>query len=289
LIVRPEKNIPSWRQQALVDFKPGVIRISVMDNGCGIKPEDLRKIFKAKQFSQVAEITKNTAGTGLGLVVTKLLCEKMGGDIRAFSQENIGTALTICFPAEVKADLEPLADYTLSASKDIDFTSKDIDLSAKDIEFSVRESYRALSSNSDKSQLQNAESSSRIMIVDDEYFIVSILEDFLKKLNFKNVIKAFKGQEAFQFYTEGILEEKPIDVILMDINMPGMNGKEAAKKIRAYEKDRNIWPVRIIMVSANCIESEIFDCLDKNGEIRATQFLKKPVTLEELRKANINK
>ena len=58
--------------------------------------------------------------------------------------------------------------------------------------------------------------------------------------------------------------------------------------IRAFEKQKNIRQVKIIVISANCVESEIEECLNPNGQIRAMKFLKKPVTLEELRKAKID-
>jgi signal transduction histidine kinase/CheY-like chemotaxis protein len=272
LISRAEKpSVPSWRQEASNDNNSGVVKISVSDSGCGMKPDDLHQIFN--QYSQVTpDISKRKMGSGLGLYVTNLLCEKMGGDIRVFSQEKIGTTLTICFPTEAKSDFEPFVELNLNATKDVDFTAKE----------SPRSSLNSLT------QLDEIEHRCRIMLVDDEHFIVNILEEYIQQLKLTIIAKAFNGEGAYQTYYESILKEEPIDVILMDINMPIMNGKEAAKKIREFEREKKIWPVKIIMISANCVESEIVDCLDQNGEIRAIQFLKKPVTLDVLRKALIH-
>jgi CheY-like chemotaxis protein len=86
---------------------------------------------------------------------------------------------------------------------------------------------------------------------------------------------------------ESVAKRKPINAIFMDINMPKENGKDAAKKIREFEGEKNLSSVTLIMISANCIKSEIDECLDQNGSIRALQFMKKPVTLDQLKKLNL--
>ena len=67
--------------------------------------------------------------------------------------------------------------------------------------------------------------------------------------------------------------------------MPVMNGKVCAQRIREVEKSRGIRPCMIVIISGNCVDSEIRECLDEKGLIKADAFLKKPVSLDELSRA----
>jgi len=70
----------------------------------------------------------------------------------------------------------------------------------------------------------------------------------------------------------------------MDLTMPVMDGKQASEKIREYEMVQKLEPCILIIISGNCSESEMAECLNPKGKIRANAFLKKPATLEELSK-----
>ncbi len=65
--------------------------------------------------------------------------------------------------------------------------------------------------------------------------------------------------------------------------MPIMTGKDAAKKIREYENSKRLNPCVIIILSANCSQTEILECKSLEGKIRADEFLKKPVFINEIR------
>ena len=75
-----------------------------------------------------------------------------------------------------------------------------------------------------------------------------------------------------------------LDFVLMDVNMPDMDGKIASKKIREIEKLRGNSFCKIIFISANCLQSEIEECLKEDGEIRAVAFWKKPISIQVLKK-----
>jgi len=64
--------------------------------------------------------------------------------------------------------------------------------------------------------------------------------------------------------------------------MPIMDGKEASRKIRQLEMENNLEPCFLFIISGNCSESEINECLDQSGRIRANAFLRKPVSIEDL-------
>ena len=65
--------------------------------------------------------------------------------------------------------------------------------------------------------------------------------------------------------------------------MPVMDGKEAAKKIRKYEKDHQLQESIILFVTGNCSASEELECMRGDGEIRGQGFLKKPVSYADLK------
>lgn len=65
--------------------------------------------------------------------------------------------------------------------------------------------------------------------------------------------------------------------------MPIMDGKEAIRKIRKYEATHKLRPAKVIFISGNCSESVINECMDKNGDIRAYDFLKKPITIDDIK------
>ena len=68
----------------------------------------------------------------------------------------------------------------------------------------------------------------------------------------------------------------------MDLEMPVMDGKQASQEIRGLEDQRKYKACLLLVISANCSESEITECLDPNGQIRANKFMKKPISIEEL-------
>jgi CheY-like chemotaxis protein len=66
-------------------------------------------------------------------------------------------------------------------------------------------------------------------------------------------------------------------IVTMDVDMPIMNGKDAAMKIREFEESHGFRESRMIFISGNCIDSEITQCMDPEGKIRAYGFHKKPM------------
>jgi two-component system chemotaxis response regulator CheY len=123
------------------------------------------------------------------------------------------------------------------------------------------------------------------LIVDDEPFARCVVKKFLGFLNITRVTEATDGADAFLKYKNLINQQRRPSIITMDINMPVCDGKGSAQKFREFEKSMNLEPCFLIMISGNCSESEIKSCLDKDGTIRAQNFLKKPLFFEDLKAA----
>ena len=76
----------------------GMLKIIIKDTGCGMNQDSVKKLFQ--KFSQVSDdASKRQIGTGLGLYITKEICNKMGGDIRVYSKPGVGSTFIACIPS----------------------------------------------------------------------------------------------------------------------------------------------------------------------------------------------
>jgi len=237
---KTEKRFQSCRSK-----EKGIIKIEVVDSGCGMSPEALKGLFQP--FKQAdASITRQFGGTGLGLYITKQIIQKMGGEIYVQSKEGVGSSFTVLLPA------------TTASQEDVE-------------EENVTEAQNEGEMNSEKPI--------RALIVDDIQVNQLILSSYLKKMNIEsdvanngldavNIFKA-KGPNYYSFIT-------------MDLQMPVMDGLTASAEIRKYEKILGVKEiVPIIVVTGNCTDTEKTMCLDPEGNIRAHNFFRKPFTFGE--------
>jgi len=186
-------------------------------------------------------------GTGIGLWITKIIVEKMNGKISAISSVGEGTTITI----QIRAKAYPLqAKMPVSIETQIDQET----------------SYQKF----------------RVMIVDDVFFNADIINRFMSSCSEYEVVKiAENGQVAVEYYEECIKNNNPIHLITMDLEMPVMGGKEACRQIRVLEEQYKIPRSYIVVISGNCLESEVSECLNPEGDIRAQKFMRKPISKEE--------
>jgi len=223
--------------------RSGILKIEVIDTGCGISPSALEKIFQP--FTQAdSSITRRFGGTGLGLYISKQLVQKMGGQMYAYSEENCGTNFCILIPSK-------------SA------TAQEID------EVCAREA------NACDRRIDTI----RALIVDDIPLNQTFMSQYMRKLNIEADI-ANNGAEAVEKFREKGFGY--YSCIFMDIQMPVMDGMTASKKIRESEARHDVTErIPIIMVTGNCTEMEKNYCLDPEGEIKASYFFRKPFVFEE--------
>ncbi len=123
-----------------------------------------------------------------------------------------------------------------------------------------------------------------ILLAEDNDVNALLVERHLQKLG-AEVRRARDGLEAVDLATESLSRgEKQFDGVLMDIRMPGMDGLEAARKIRAEENSRNMPPMRIIALTANAFDEDREAALEAGMD----DFLTKPVDLQALAAALIS-
>ncbi len=166
--------------------------ISVSDNGVGIAPEILSKIFDISHFQSTTGTAKEE-GTGLGLLICKEFVEKHGGKIWVESEVGKGSIFYFNMPFKVKKK-QRLVD-------------------AGDNDEKVKKELK-------------------ILIVDNEYSLRLILSEMTKIFS-KEILFASSGEEAL-----GICRKnQDIDIIFMDYRMSDMNGVEASREIRQFNKE----------------------------------------------------
>ncbi len=220
------------------------IMISVKDTGIGIQDDKINTIFDA--FKQVdGSISREFGGTGLGLSISKTIVELLHGHIFVESAFGKGTTFTVTLPMAHEASEVKIPH---SIKEEIHGSNQEL-----------------ISLVSDDSFLFNGDelSNKNILIVDDDSRNIFTLTSVLENLN-AEVYSAFNGKEAIE-----ILEkEKKIDIVLMDIMMPVMDGLNAIRSIRL--KDKNI---PIIAITAKTMQQDKQDCLDAG----ASDYLPKPL------------
>lgn len=192
------------RLELSVDEKesPACLAFAVCDTGIGMSSEAMSELFKP--FTQVGNATQRLGGTGLGLSISKRLAEQMGGVLTVSSEQGVGSCFTLKMPVtadELTSRHRPEISSTLQKSEKPDVTNKDelLDLN--------------------------------VLLADDHEEIRFIPEYFLNSRG-ANVTVAENGQEAIDHVSEAKNRGEAFDIILMDMQMPVLDGREAVKRLR---------------------------------------------------------
>ena len=217
--------------------KNATIHFEVKDSGIGMTPEQIERIFQP--FIQADNsITRKYGGTGLGLTITKDIVEMMGGRLKVESTPGIGSKF--CFD---------LTFDTIDEAPD-GSTGKKV--------FEVVE----------KPSLRGD-----ILICEDNVMNQQVICDHLEKIGIRPII-ANNGKEGTALVASRVENnEKPFDLIFMDIHMPVMDGLEAASRISAYKTG-----TPIVAMTANIMSNDV-ELYKRSG---IPDFLSKPFTSQEL-------
>ena len=220
--------------------KEGYLRLEIIDSGCGIKKRDLDLLFN--KFTQVNEqSSKRQIGTGLGLWITKEIVELMRGRVEIYSVPNHGTAIVMMLKS--KSGLPQPSRLTPNI----------LDLS-----------------------VQPLPSIHRAMIVEDIPYNQEINSKFLQKCGVQEISLASNGKEAVNNYLKK--GEGYFDFILMDVDMPVMDGKTATKLIRQHETEHGWRPTPLVFLTAYSEAKMQSELLDPHGAYKADGFLSKPTS-----------
>ncbi len=244
------------------------MEIVVRDNGIGIPADKQELIFEA--FMQADGATNRIyGGSGLGLSICRQTAWLLGGYIEVDSQSGQGSTFRVFVPCDAG-----LLEDQVASSTDIQELPLQVQTHAP-LDYSPKE-LSTPSDGVDESPFQGSETipmnlkDKTILLVDDDmrniFALTSVLEN--KQIG---VLFAENGKEAIQV----LLEHPEIDLIIMDIMMPEMDGYEAIKNIRAMPEYREL---PIIALTAKAMKGDRLKCI----EVGASDYMNKPVEIEQL-------
>ncbi len=218
-----------------------VVRFAVRDTGIGISKEKIHTIFES--FSQAeTETTRKYGGTGLGLTISRTLVELQGGAISVQSEFGHGSEFSFTTPYEVASE-EALVHGEATAQR--------------------------VSDAIDPASLSGI----NILLVEDNEYNQIVLADTLRNVIGEMSLEiANNGREAIT-----LVERFGFDLVLMDVQMPEMDGIEATKHIRTH-LPRSKRDVPIIALTASVIKSEIDRCFAAG----MNDYVPKPFRRDEL-------
>lgn len=240
------------------------LRCSVQDTGLGIEPEKLESLFEA--FTQADDsTTRKFGGTGLGLSICKRLCELMGGSISACSEPGKGS----CFSFEImleKAVSGTESDPTAEHVSDIQNDSVPGEDSSENVNSES-------GSNSSSDGANKPFNGQHILLVEDNKVNQLVAQHMLTQLGLQVDIRA-NGKEALEALNEG-----SYSLILMDCQMPEMDGFEATQRIRNGEAGDDYLSTPIVALTANAMQGDRERCLAAGMD----DYISKPVEAEEFK------
>lgn len=223
-----------------------IVRFVVEDTGIGMTEDFLENIFEPFEREK-NDYTVFTEGTGLGMAITKRLVDVMGGTVEIESELNQGTKITV----EVMLETDPIED-------------------AKDVALQAAKKGAAMVDFSAGEKIQG-----RVLIVEDNEINMEIAQTLISSRGaqtegvedgLKAVVKVSDSPAGYY------------DLIFMDWQMPHMNGLEATKQIRTFEKTHGRTPVPIVAMTANAFDSNKEEALAAGMD----DFLTKPIIMKSL-------
>jgi signal transduction histidine kinase/ActR/RegA family two-component response regulator len=223
-----------------LQFPEAVLDLCVEDSGRGIAASDLDKVFLP--FFQRSSTQTDAGGTGLGLSIVKELVDKMGGKIAVTSEEGRGSSFRVSLPVAIAMPSTPTGATQAPRS-------------------------------SITSAMRNEYGGCRLLLVDDNQLNAELASELFQSIGFEVEI-AVDGAQA----TKKFEQQRSFDLILMDCQMPVMDGYEATARIREIEVRTSSRRTPIIAITAYALEGDREKCLAAG----MNDYLTKPYSLADI-------
>ena len=215
-----------------------MLRISVSDNGIGIAADLQDKLFEP--FERLGHELGQIDGSGIGLSITRQIVDKLGGRIGFESEQDVGSRFWVEIPISNKQMEKEVTDWTAASGDEAGPASAE------------------------------SEQPRTLLYIEDNPDNVQLVETIIGQYRNLNLLSAPNALVGYDLSTS----KKP-DLILMDINLPGMNGLQALKRLRDTRETRNI---PVVAVTSNSMPQDIEACLRAGFDA----YLTKPIQVSEL-------
>jgi CheY-like chemotaxis protein len=225
------------------------LHFEVVDTGIGISPEQMKRIFSPFSQGDVS-VSRNFGGTGLGLVISQRLAEMLGGTLTAKSIEGTGSTFSFSITTGNDEALK-LVDYN-----SLPFEAQ-MQLSSRQIVTIPGESIRL---------------SCRVLVVDDRRDIRYLSRYILTKAG-AAVHECEDGLIAVDHMSASLDQAVQPDLILLDMQMPNLDGYATARAIRSLG-----YTGPIVALTADAMQSDMNNCI----EAGCNDYLSKPIDRTEL-------
>lgn len=225
------------------DGEYGIFRFICRDTGIGMKQEFVDKMFQPFERAENKTVYASE-GTGLGMFISKNIIEMMNGEIHVESKKEEGTTITIVFPFK-EIDLKEEEEIQEVCTK----TEEEDEISYEKLQGTC------------------------MLLAEDNELNREIAQEFLESAGIR-IETAVNGKEAVEMMEQS--EPYYYDLILMDIQMPEMNGLEAARTIRRLQREDREIP--IIAMTANAFSDDIY----QTKEAGMNAHLSKPIDVKKL-------
>ena len=240
-----------------------VIRFEVEDSGMGIAQEDQALLFQS--YSQVNRVSRSTrVSTGLGLAISQQLVKLMGGEMGVRSELGSGSCFWFDIPLALPDDVE-IADKAIV----LDLFSAEFPGPQSTIDEPPPGHIHA-----DQIRSNDREAPFQVLLVEDNEINQNVMIEFLKKMNIFPDL-AENGRAAIEKVQRN---SSSYDLILMDCEMPVMDGYEAAARILKWQKTQGAQSTPVIALTAHAMEKHRELALDSG----MVDFLSKPISYAQL-------
>jgi len=249
------------RVKTLADAS-AVVAVRIVDTGIGIAPEQHDRIFEA--FSQGDGTTARIyGGTGLGLSISRELVGLLGGDLTVTSASGAGSTFTLFLPTAASAGAQDSEEHPVAIPQAPGVLATHAERTARRVVIVPAGRKPDMPEDHDFD-------GATVLVVDDDFRNIFAMTALLER-GHANVVVAESGQDALD-----LLDRVPdIDIVLMDIMMPIMDGYTTIRAIRAIDRYDAL---PIIAVTGKVVPGERQRCLDAG----ANDFVPKPVDTSEL-------
>jgi PAS domain S-box-containing protein len=266
-----------------IGFEPGepghgLLGMSVRDTGIGISAEQRSNLFKA--FAQAdTSTTRKFGGTGLGLVISSLLASMMKSSIELESTPGKGSVFSLKIPVTLASESEPLTNIDSDNRLQLKAGLHALEDSALNITGEIEDFTDDGSEDASGgmgARRDGFRKAPTVLIAEDIQLNATLIRLIMKKvIPDVKLIMASNGREAME-----LAATNDIDLVLMDVQMPVMDGLEATRKlIEQMESGALPRPFPIVALTAGVVEEDQERCIQAG----MVDFVPKPVEMETLR------